>query len=372
MNVHGSSDLVQNVQSKGLCVSCGGCVSLCPYFRNHKGRTAQLFPCTLEKGRCHAFCPKMEVDYSELADGLNLGPYTGSPLGSYLEIMTARAGGKAVNGRFQAGGTVSALMAFALESGVIDGAVLTDRRGAVAEPRLVRNSGDVAACAGSKYTAAPTLAAFNEAVAQGENRLGVVGTPCQVTSLAQMRANPLDQDGFFDPTALVVGLFCTWALDTRSVLPLLNECIGSACVLCMDVPPPPSETMVIETDRGRAEIPLDKLRPLIPAGCRICPDLTSEFADISVGALEGRSHLNTLIIRTARGKALVEAACRAGALVTGLMPEESLAGLSRAAANKKKRCLDQAEQDGLLNTNEGTKRAALRMAPEAVAEIKGK
>lgn len=371
MTVYGSSELVEDVQKKGLCVGCGGCVALCPYFGNYRGKTAQLFPCTLPQGRCHAFCPKTEVDLDALSRDLTGRPYTGSPLGGYREIVAARAGEKAVRGPCQAGGTVTALIGFALESGVIEAAALTDRKDAVARGRLVTTAKEAAACAGSKFMAAPTLAAFNQGVAEGISRLGVVGTPCQVTSVAQMRTNPLGREDFADPAALVIGLFCTWALDTRGLLPLLDECVDSACILGMDMPPPPREIMVIDTGEETVEIPLERVRPLIPAGCHICPDMTSEFADISVGVLEGRPDTNTLIVRSERGKDLVDAAVRDGVLATEPMPEENLGNLTLAAGNKKRRAVEKAKRDGLLNTGE-EQRSALRIPREAIEAITGR
>ncbi|MBW2284785.1 MAG: 4Fe-4S binding protein [Deltaproteobacteria bacterium] len=157
MKIFGPNELSEDVLKKGLCVGCGACVNLCPYYRTHLGKTAMVFPCTLTEGRCFAYCPKVEVDLDELAEGYWGHPYEGKPLGDYQEVIQARAGEKAPAGGFQAGGAVSALAAFALETGLIDGAVLTDRDGLTAVPRLAFNREDVAACASTKFMAAPTL-----------------------------------------------------------------------------------------------------------------------------------------------------------------------------------------------------------------------
>ena len=67
MRVFGPNELLEDVQKKNLCIGCGACVDLCPYFRNHRGKTAMLFPCTLSEGRCYAGCPRAEVDLDELS-----------------------------------------------------------------------------------------------------------------------------------------------------------------------------------------------------------------------------------------------------------------------------------------------------------------
>ena len=160
MHVFGSSELIEDVLNKDLCIGCGACVELCPYFKNYKGKTAMLFACTLSRGRCFAFCPKAEVDLDVLANRFWNAPYEGTPLGKYREVLMARAGERMEKAAFQAGGTVSALMTVALKNSLIDAAVLTDREDMIAVPRLVTHAEDVAECAGSKFMTAPTLSAL--------------------------------------------------------------------------------------------------------------------------------------------------------------------------------------------------------------------
>jgi coenzyme F420 hydrogenase subunit beta len=253
---------------------------------------------------------------------------------------------------------------------MIDAAVVTDREGMVPVPRLVTKPEAVIKCASSKYTAAPTLAALNRGIQAGHTSMGVVGTPCQAMSVSQMRTNPLERDDFKDPVSLLVGLFCTWALDTRKLIAHLTECVDISCIRGMDIPPPPSEILVIDTGNGeKKEIPLDEVRPLVPLACHICPDMTSEWADVSVGVVEGRPDWNTVIIRTEKGQQLVEKACEQGYLVTEEMPEQNLAHLSLAATNKKKRALVRAKEEGVLNTTEDGKRSALRINTAVVEKI---
>jgi coenzyme F420 hydrogenase subunit beta len=369
MHVHGPNELIQDVIDKGLCIGCGACVDLCPYFKNYRGKTAQIFPCTLAQGRCHAFCPKAEVDLSELSKSALGVDYDGSPLGSYREVLSARAAKRGPGRQFQAGGTVSSVVSFALTAGLIDGAVLTDRQGLVGVPRLITTAEEVLTCASSKYMATPTLSALNQGIKAGYSRLGVVGTPCQVTATVKMRSNPLKRDDFVDPVALTVGLFCTWSLDTRGLIGFLSKRMDISGITSMDIPPPPSEILIVKTRREEVRIPLGEIRPLIPRSCTVCPDMTSEWSDISVGVLEGRPEWNTLIIRTERGKDLIDRALREGCLVTEKMPAEGLDHLRGAALTKKKRALKKAQEDGLLNSAPETARSVLRISDEIIEKI---
>ncbi|MDX2502731.1 MAG: Coenzyme F420 hydrogenase/dehydrogenase, beta subunit C-terminal domain [Deltaproteobacteria bacterium] len=364
--IFGSKELLEDVHNRELCIGCGACVDLCPYFKNHKGKTSQLFPCTLEQGRCFAYCPKAEVDLNLLTRKIRLVDYDGSPLGPYRKVLAARAGAQMNSGLFQAGGTVSALMAFALKTGLIDAAVLTDREGLTPVPRLITDWEKVAGCASSKFMASPTLSALNQGVSEGFNRLGVVGTPCQMTAVAQMRTSPLAKEAHNVPVALSVGLFCNWSVDMRQLIDLLARQLKLSDIRAMDIPPPPAGILVLETDNGRIEISLSEIKPLIPHTCYICPDMTAEFADLSAGMFETRPGWNTLIVRSEAGAEIVEQARHEGFIETGDFPEGVLAHLSRAAAEKKERSLRTLIRRGLINSR-GEERAAVRM-PQGVVD----
>jgi coenzyme F420 hydrogenase subunit beta len=312
------------------------------------------------------------VDPESLSTFLFNKSYDGSPLGSCRSIHISRAGAKVKKQSFQAGGTVSALIHFALRSKRIRGSVLTGhdiKNALLPVPSLVTRPAEVFRRSLSKYAAAPTLAVLNRAAGEGLGNLGVVATPCQATAIAQMRLNPLDDPSFKDPTALVIGLFCTWALDFRKFEEFLAQRLSIVNIIKVDIPPPPAAVLQVYLKEGVREFPLDEIRTLVPEACGYCPDMTSEFADVSVGVLEDRPEMNTLIVRTERGEEIVRAASRLGYLELDDMPKENLDHLLWAAANKKKRGVLRCRETGRLNGEEG--RACLRIKDDVVETILG-
>lgn len=369
-SIKGQKELKTAVLDTDLCIGCGACIDLCPYIKSYKGRTVTLFPCSLSQGRCFAYCPKVEVDLDDLSQKFFGKPYNGAPLGSYGSILISRAGEKIERAGFQAGGTVSAIIHFALKKRYLDGAVLTDRNGLLPEPRFITNPEDIFLCVSSKYTAAPTLAALNQAIRNGFKEIGIVATPCQVLATALMRSNPLKEENFADPTGLVVGLFCTWALDFRAFEAFISKRLDITRIQKMDIPPPPAEKMEIYLEGGDiTEIPLDELRPLVPEGCSYCFDMTAEFSDLSVGVLEGRPDMNTLIVRTERGQRIVEEAEKEGYLWVSEIPKENLEHLQWAAGNKKRRAFVKARQQNMVNTFEEDGIYYVRLRADALERI---
>jgi coenzyme F420 hydrogenase subunit beta len=369
MTVLGSNELIADVFDRNLCIGCGACISLCPYFKSYNGKTAMLFPCTQPQGRCFAYCPKVEVDLDEVSRHIFGSPYSSEPIGQHQTIKISRAGKKVGGGVFQAGGTVSSLIMYALGKKKIDAAILTGREGLLAVPSIVTDPTEVKIFASSKYTPAPTLAAFNQAVKDGYKKIGVVATPCQALALAQMRCNPMHEKEFIDPTALVVGLFCTWALDYRELHSLLVERVDINSITKFDIPPPPADVMEIFTPNGKIDIPLSEIRKSIPNSCDYCFDMTAEFADISVGVFEGKADRNTIIIRTDRGQELVAAAVKDGYLDIEDFPSLNLDHLRTASRNKKKRALEKAREQGLINTASDGRRAYIKLEKDIIDTI---
>jgi coenzyme F420 hydrogenase subunit beta len=369
MKVFGANELVADVVSKGMCIGCGACVDLCPYFRNHRGTTVQLFPCTSGTGRCFAYCPKVEVDLDELSRAYFGKPYEAKPIGELRKILTAKATEKAGKQGFQAGGAATAIIVSALKSKKAKAAILTDNSGLLPVPRVVKTAGGALKCASSKYSAAPSLSAYNLAVKDGLADLVVVGTPCQVLSLAQARLNPTGTENYPDPTALVIGLFCTWALDYSKLEDFLKDKMDINTIKKFDIPPPPAEVFEVTTDNGRITFPLTEIRQLVPDTCSYCPDMTAEFADVSVGVLEGRPDMNTLIVRTERGQNFVDEAVKKGYLITGEMPAANREHLETAAGSKKKKALIKASSEGRVNCDPEQSRAMMRLSPDALSRV---
>ncbi|MGA2286584.1 MAG: Coenzyme F420 hydrogenase/dehydrogenase, beta subunit C-terminal domain [Dehalococcoidia bacterium] len=339
--VKGGLSLRADVIDRGLCAGCGACVGMCPYLVAYRGRIVALDDCAVEQGRCYAFCPRTATDLDEASEAVFGASFDGGPIGRVAEVLMARAAHEDVREKAQYGGTVSALVAFAIERGFIDSAVLTKSDASLLPAGvLVRAASEVLSHAGSNYVAAPTLAAFNrEAQREEARRVGVVATPCQALALAKMRASPLENRNHIEKLSLVVGLFCTWALDYGVFAAFLAEKTPLERISKLDIPPPPANVLRVAAGADELSISLDEVRRFIRPSCNVCLDMTAELADVAVGAAEGIDGWNTVIVRSERGRELVEAARKAGAIETDALPEANLSHLKGASLGKRRRAL---------------------------------
>jgi len=346
----GPVELKTQVQNRNMCTACGACASLCPYIYAVREKVAVIYPCGLAEGNCYRVCPRTPTDLGELDRQVFGASRADHVLGEHSAIYYSRAQDSEISARAQYGGTVTALLAFLLQQGRIDAALAVRRNGAaLSEPAVAATAEDLLACAGSKYSACPSLSALPQAVREGRRRLAVVGRPCQVTALRKMQGLAQEQQFSRLPAAkldlFVIGLFCFWAL-TPGFYGFLAEKAGPEEIWKVDIP---VEGLKITFTSGKELlVPVDEVRPFIRPACLECFDPTAELADVSVGSTEFDPAWNTLIVRTSAGRTLVEEARAAGVIELRPYPEERLSILRRAVLQKKLRVLNAQQENGYL------------------------
>jgi len=341
--IKGVEDLKKTVLDQGLCTACGACASLCPYIDIVGAKAVIIEHCGLKEGQCYTFCPRTYVDLTSLDEKI-FGSYRKDlAVGCNSSILKARARDPEIRSIAQYGGVVSALVTYALESGDIDAAVLTKSYDGInPRPAIVKNRKEVLECSRSKYLACPTVSDVVKAIKEETGNIGFVGTPCQVTAVRKMQTSNLKAES--SRIKLIMGLFCTWALSPQAH-DFIRDTIGQAKILKLDVPPPPANIFVVETDRESFKIPLDELRKFIMPPCNVCFDMTNEFADISIGTVEGEGDWNTVIERTNEGKRILQGAIGTGILETRPLEKERFNHMCEASLTRKRRVLTEMESE---------------------------
>lgn len=389
----GLKELKESVLGGEMCAACGACVGLCPYIQCVEDRVAAVAECRKAEGRCFLFCPRAHPPDEEapveslLEFAPEIGPYRRVLQGrsAFSATGAARKTGVEVAGA-QHGGTVTALLVQAFRSGLVKAAVLTRLRHGRPETYIARSEAEVLAAAGSKFAVAPTVAEVNQAILREDLKdlpLAVVALPCQAAALKRIRGvaaaretvrpaagsgSAEDPNGTpaaswlarpFPNIALIIGLFCTWALSQQGWLRVLELARGlsphqgtsgqevASEVRRVEIPPPPANTLEVTfADGSLAQVSLEKVRPHIRTGCRVCADMTSECADVSIGLVEGRAGWNTVLTRSERGDALVRDAEDAALVEVVQLDRGRLSHLAEASLGKRRRAVATAAAQG--------------------------
>ena len=328
----------------GLCTGCGACQGLCPYWGSVDGRTVCFFDCERRDGRCQRFCPRMPTDLDALRRQSFPAETILPQIGPFRGLYLARAADESIRASAQHGGSMTALVELALKEGFIDAAALTRSQGGLnPEGVLAVTAEEVRACSGSSFQVPPTLAVLNQALKEDKyHSIGVVGTPCKTLAVYKMKANPLpENDNHAGNIGMVFGLFCGWGLDWDGLNALAAKHAGP--VSHVDIPPSKYHSLELrEKDGKTVSVNLDEVTPLVRSGCRYCADMTAEFADLSIGGARSAGGWdvdkgwNQIIVRSEKGRQLLDLAREKGVLEFQEPMEGGLEKLKKASLGKKR------------------------------------
>jgi coenzyme F420 hydrogenase subunit beta len=224
--------------------------------------------------------------------------------------------------RAQDGGIVTALMAWALEAGEIDGGVVSavgeDDEPCFPSPKVVTSGEEIRNSAGSWYTYCPNNLALEEAKEKDLRKVAFVGVPCQITPLRKMEAidpsfllshkkrpqHISKQRGFLrgyrERVAFQIGLFCTEVFRPELMTERIEKEMGIPLseVTKFNVK---GEILIYKKDGDVDTLPLQEaMENYQRPECRHCADFSAELADISCGGV-GTRGWTIVVLRTDRG-----------------------------------------------------------------------
>ncbi|MCL2863228.1 MAG: coenzyme F420 hydrogenase subunit beta [Methanimicrococcus sp.] len=240
-------------------------------------------------------------------------------LGEYTSIIVARSTDKEILEKSQDGGIVTAAYIYGLENGLLDGVVVADtEKGFKPVPKIARTRAEVLSACGTKYSLSPNMSVVKDAVKEyALEKLGFVGTPCQVIAMKKMMQYPVAFRQTTGNISLIVGIFCMENFPYNAMKTLIEQ---YARVNINDV---------VKTDIGKGKlfvykkdgsdpiaIPIKETIPFEQKSCHVCMDYTSEFADFSTGSVGSPDGWSTVLIRNKRGKDFIDKMIAAGKLET--------------------------------------------------------
>ncbi|MEM2359157.1 MAG: coenzyme F420 hydrogenase/dehydrogenase beta subunit N-terminal domain-containing protein [Candidatus Jordarchaeales archaeon] len=201
------------VVESGLCAGCGTCYSFCPnnairIIKNSKNgfliATVDEKKCS-KCGICVEVCPGFSFDFEktrlELFKENKVNFFVGPYLNAYLGYSTDHD----IRYMSSSGGLVTALLLFALEEGLIDGAIVTKMEGLEATPIIAENNEEIIAASGSKYCPVPLNIALKRVLeTEKGKKFAIVGLPCHIHGVRKAEKNK----ELKEKIAFLLGLFC--------------------------------------------------------------------------------------------------------------------------------------------------------------------
>jgi len=327
-----------SVTEDGLCTGCGTCVGVCPTdaLKMHVSNGLLIPQINEDKctgcGLCVECCPGFAVDFVSL-NSLTFGRQPRDFfLGNYLNCYVGHSNDAEIRHNSSSGGIVTQLLIFALEKGVIDGALVIRMRKdkpLEAEPFIARTREEIISASKSKYCPVP----INEAlrcIIKGEGKFAVVGLPCHIHGIRKAE-NSIK--GLREKIVLSLGIMCSHTIDFFGT-ELLLEKLGIPHTQIKEIAYRgqgwPGYMLIKLKDNSGIYVPyvgnwnaywsIFSCFFFTPRRCLMCLDETNEMADISFGDAwmpelkNERNGESIMVARTEKGQEILNLASSAGAI----------------------------------------------------------
>ena len=265
------------------CVGCGACAIVCPT--------------DSKKVRINTY-PMLEDDIKE-AEKKFLNGTRDELLGVHTEIFAAKS---SIDG--QDGGMATALLLSGFENGLFDAAIVVKRAvGYKAEAIIAETADEILNARGTKYSRVKMMSKVGELVEKGKKKIAIVGTPCEVRTGRKIQQQLLSKYPNLEIT--LVGLFCFEAFDYDKLKEETKKFLG------VDLDKAEKTQIqkgkfIVQIGGNEYSAKVKEFHNAIQGGCAYCNDFVARLSDVSVGSVGSNDGYSTVIVRSDRGKKLLE------------------------------------------------------------------
>jgi len=195
-------ELDAEIIKTGKCVYCGACGAFCANIKFDASKEIPIEDGSCEDsntcrdgfGLCYNLCPKTGNDQIpvSLLDKWVFGKEQDHILGHYLNLLSVKLTDKAKELLPSEAGPITALLYNAMESGLINCAITTDKDEVyVPFPIIASSQKDLFKGIGYKPSQSPTLSLLGDAINKEFADIAIVGTPCQIQALRKLQNHPV-------------------------------------------------------------------------------------------------------------------------------------------------------------------------------------
>ncbi len=331
---------VSLVYENGVCCNCGWCSAICPVNAisvssdNLEIDEEKCFKC----GLCFSVCPRsFSIDrFYESISKVDKSLQFSKKIGAYINTYSGSTSTDEIKKVCQDGGVVTSLLEYLLNSKKVDAIVAVEHSDELWNPKgvIIDNVEDLYKTAGTKYANCASLSVLDKA--KDFNSIAVVGVPCMMKAIEKGSFFPSGHP-FFNNIKYKIGLFCMESFSYENIIKLVKEKFEKEIdeVVKMNID---KGKFIINLKNGEElTVPLKEIQSYARDTCHYCEDLTSDYADISVGSIGSQAGWSSVITRTQEGEELYKAAIEEGLLESKKLTEvkpgqflvEKIAGIKR-------------------------------------------
>ncbi len=339
--------------SEGHCSVCGACITVCPLnllsFRkesfftpgeeNHidKKEVKEVFAKCIDCGLCYAACPELNFNLRQ-AEEHKFGSFEYTEFGYTLKTLAARSTDRRLSENGQSGGVITTLLKYVLENDIVDGVITTvedENNPWKPIPVLItKDEIDILyKTQKSKYFPSATLTALQDAKKRKINKVAIVVLPCQQHAISKMAINKTFKN-WIDRISFSIGVFCLGTYWTGEFYDWLKKKHKLEPQQIKKMYYDFENFIIITEDNKKIIEKRDDMYSLTRGSCRICEDFTNVLADIAVGEIATPEGWSTVIVRSNKGKEIIEGAIHKDYLYTKPLSQEELRIASEVAKLK--------------------------------------
>jgi len=318
-------ELERDVLNKDLCTRCGTCVGVCPTQtisvadNNIVINKEKCINCN----KCIEVCPGKKFGFDEWSRKICGAPYNfNSKFGNYIKVYKAGSMTEGIKFNAASGGVVTQICLDLLKTGKIEGVIAVREKKHIPyqfETFLAKSEEEIIKSSQSKYVVIPTNSIL-QLIREEKKRIAYIGLPCQVQGLRKA----MEKEKWLEESIVVIiSLFCGFNMEYEATEYLIKKSkIKYEDIVKLEYRHKNNgETGFYVKDRQEKEFFIPKhgytFMNLIfsPKRCWQCFDYSGEFADISVGdAWEMKGGCSRVIVRTKKGKEVLEDCCARGSI----------------------------------------------------------
>ncbi|RLJ09757.1 MAG: FeS-binding protein [Candidatus Aenigmatarchaeota archaeon] len=192
------TNTIKEVVRQGLCTGCGTCIAVCPkgaltLVEDQKSGTylPKLDSSKCDQcGVCLLVCPGIGIDFKKLNSFVFGKEPEDILLGNYIDCYAGYASDQKLRYNASSGGLVTALASFALETGEVDGVLVTKmdpEKPLKPKPFIAKSKQELVSAIGSKYCPVPANILLKE-ILKEQGHYIVVGLPCHIQGVRKAQA----------------------------------------------------------------------------------------------------------------------------------------------------------------------------------------